>query len=75
MKLNKSENVKSLLKIKREEKNMTQEEVADDLGIGRSHYSSIEGSKKKPSLDLAKKIADYFSVSMDELFFQKKKSG
>lgn len=70
MKLDKSEDAKSLLKTKREEKNMTQEEVADDLKIGRSHYSSIEGNKKKPSLDLAKKIADYFSVSIDELFFK-----
>lgn len=65
---------KSLLKVKREEKNMTQEEVADELGIGRSHYSSIEGNKKKPSLDLAKKISDYFKVPIDELFFQKKES-
>ncbi|MFX3673320.1 MAG: helix-turn-helix transcriptional regulator [Paenisporosarcina sp.] len=45
-------------------------EVSKDLGITRQMLSAIESGIRTPSLDLAKKIADYFESTIDEIFFK-----
>lgn len=44
-------------------------EVAKDLGITPQMLGAIERGDRNPSLHLAKKIADYYNVSVDEIFF------
>lgn len=41
----------------RERKKMTQEQVAKLSGIKRPYYTMIETGKRRPSVDVAKKIA------------------
>ncbi len=61
-----------MLKLKklREEKNISQQELAIALGITQQAYSRIELGKSKPSLVKAKEIADFFDVSIEEIFFE-----
>lgn len=47
-------------------------EVARDLGITRQMLSAIESNIRTPSLEVAKKIAIYYSSSIDEIFFESK---
>lgn len=56
------------LKKLRESKNLTQEELADRLGISRSHISKMEKGFNKPSLALLERIANFFDVSVKDLF-------
>lgn len=41
----------------REAKVLTQEQVAELCGIKRPYYTMIETAKRRPSVDVAKKIA------------------
>lgn len=43
--------------------------VATDLGITRQMLGAIEIGDRNPSLKLAQKIADYYNVSIEEIFF------
>ena len=59
------------LKILRIRKGLNQDELAKELNVTRNSVSAWERGIK-PSLDNAKKIADFFEVSIDEIFFKKK---
>lgn len=59
----------------REEKNLTQEELAEQLGISRQSIISVEKGKCLPSLPLALRIAQMFQLNLEELFLDKKKGG
>ena len=52
---------------KRTEKNITQQELAETIGVSRSFIARVEAGTKPISLDLAAAIADYLNVSLDEL--------
>lgn len=47
---------------------VTQEILAQDLGVTRQTILAIEKGKYDPSLLLAYKIARYFNVAIDEIF-------
>ncbi len=47
---------------------LTQEALANELGVTRQTILAIEKGKYDPSLDLAFKIARYFEVSIDQIF-------
>jgi len=55
----------------RSQKGWTQKEVAKKIGISRQYYGFIETGQrqKRPNLFLAKKIAEIFETSVDEIFF------
>ena len=57
------ENIVQLRKIRQ----MTQEELADRIGVSRQAVGKWESGETEPSLDLAKKVAEVFGVSLDEL--------
>jgi putative transcriptional regulator len=63
---------RSVLAELRRKKGWTQEETAQKIGISRPYYALIETGKRqrKPSLFLAKKIAEVFNTSIDEIFFK-----
>lgn len=44
--------------------------VAEDLGITPQMLGAIERGDRTPSLPLAKKIADYYKTSIEEIFFK-----
>jgi len=47
---------------------MTQQELADCAGVTRQTIVAIEGGKYSPSLTLAFKIAREFGVSVEDVF-------
>lgn len=51
------------------EKNMTQQELADTLGISVSTVSSYELGTRVPSDRVKKQYSLYFNRSIEELFF------
>jgi len=57
------------LKAYRVYKNKTQEDIAAHLGITVAGYINKENGRNKFSLSEAKKLADYFNTTVDELFF------
>lgn len=56
------------IKVLRAERNWTQADLADKVGISRQAVISIEKYKYTPSLELAFKIAETFGISIDEVF-------
>jgi len=46
---------------------LTQDDLADILGITRQSLSHFELEKRKPDIEMLQKIADYFNVSTDYL--------
>jgi len=47
---------------------MTQSALADEVGVTRQTVYAIEKNKYSPSLEVAFRIAQVFSVSLDEVF-------
>ena len=56
------------IKVLRAERDWTQADLADKVGISRQAVISIEKYKYTPSLELAFKIAEASGVSIDEVF-------
>lgn len=55
------------LKELREEKNLSQREVAKALGISQPAYYYFESGDRVPSLAMTKAMARVFGVTLDEL--------
>lgn len=55
------------IRSKREERDMTQLELAEILHVTRQTVSRWESGSRCPDLILSKKIADTFDISLDEL--------
>lgn len=53
----------------RKQRKMTQQEVADRLGISRIAYSKLERGETRLFNESAEKLARLFDVPADELFF------
>ncbi|GMG71776.1 helix-turn-helix transcriptional regulator [Priestia megaterium] len=51
----------------RKKKNVTQQKVADYLGITRPAYTAYEQGKRQPDYETLTKIADFFDVTVDYL--------
>ena len=47
---------------------MTQKELAEQIGVTRQTLNAIEGSKYSPSLEVAFRIAEVFKVKLEEVF-------
>jgi transcriptional regulator with XRE-family HTH domain len=47
---------------------LTQDAVADFLGIARVTYTLYEGDKKEFSIELLEKLSNLFGIGLDELF-------
>ena len=53
---------------------MRQEELAEALQVSRQTISSLENGRYNPSILLAFKIAEYFGMSIEEIFIYKGES-
>lgn len=51
----------------RVDSNLSQQELAEQLGISKSTVSLYEHGKREPNLALLEQIADFFDISMDYL--------
>ncbi len=60
--------MKNKLKVYRAMHNLTQEQLADKIGVSRQTVIAIENDKYLPSLGLAFKIARLFKVKVEEIF-------
>lgn len=47
---------------------MTQQELADEVGVTRQTINAIEGNKYSPSLEVAFRIARVFGVPLESVF-------
>jgi putative transcriptional regulator len=47
---------------------MTQQELAEKVGVTRQTVNAIEAGKYSPSLEVAFRMADVFGVRVDEVF-------
>lgn len=52
-----------------EHNEITQQELANALGVTRLTIHSIETGKFNPSVSLALKIADFFGKTVEEIFY------
>lgn len=60
--------VKNKLKVFRAIKDLTQEELGNEVGVTRQTIIAIENNKYLPSLELAFKISHFFEVGLEEMF-------
>lgn len=56
-----------ILKLLRTEKAMSQQELADALGISKSAINMYERGERQPNFEVLESIADYFNVDIDYL--------
>ena len=60
--------MKNTIKIERAIKNLTQEALANEIGVSRQTINSIEKNRYIPSTVLALKISKVFEKSVNEIF-------
>ena len=58
----------NIRKLRFENDEMSQQALADAIGVTRQTVYAIEKAKYSPSLEVAFKIAKVFSVTLDEVF-------
>ena len=60
--------MKNKIKVYRAMHDLTQDNMAQALGVTRQTILAIEKGKYDPSLELAFKMARYFNTTVEELF-------
>ena len=71
----KESNIVTNLKSVRESRGMTQQELADRIGMRRETIVHLENNRYNPSLEMALKIAQVFDLRVEELFQLKDTGG
>ena len=56
-----------ILKQMRKQRNITQSELAESIGIGQTAVANYESGKRFPDEKILIRIADYFEISLDRL--------
>jgi putative transcriptional regulator len=62
--------MKNRLKVLRAERDWSQQDLADALGVSRQSVNAIETGKYDPSLPLAFRIADVFNLAIEAIFIR-----
>jgi transcriptional regulator with XRE-family HTH domain len=55
------------LKKLRKSKNLSQQQIADNIGITQRTYSNYEAGISQPNCETLVKIANFFKIRLDEL--------
>lgn len=71
----KESNIITNLKSVRESRGMTQQELADRIGMRRETILHLENNRYNPSLEMALKTAQVFDLRVEELFQLKDTGG
>lgn len=53
------------------EKNLTQQELAEAVDVTRATIIALEKGSYNPSLELAFRLAKFFKIGIEKLFFEK----
>ena len=67
--------MKNCLRELRKARGLKQADLADALDISRPTVISVEADKYDPSLPMAYRMAAYFDVAVEDLFFNPWKAG
>ena len=59
------------LRVCRARQDITQGQLAEAVGVSRQTIISIESGRNDPSLELAFKLANYFGMTIEEIFHYK----
>ena len=62
--------MRNRLKVLRAERDWSQLDLAERLGVSRQSDNAIETGKYDPSLPLAFRIADLFGLAIEEIFLR-----
>lgn len=65
--------IKNRLKEERNERDLTQKQIADMLKITRTAYTAYETGQNIPPIEILVKLADFYKISLDELIGRIKK--
>jgi len=60
--------LKNRVKEYRKQYKLTQEELANKLGVTRQTIIAVENDKYNPTLELAMRLAKYLNTTIEELF-------
>ena len=60
--------MKNRLEDLRKDRNIKQEELAKAMGVSRQTIGSLENGRYNPSIVLAFKLADFFNLTIEEIF-------
>ena len=60
--------MKNSIRVERAKVNITQQELADKVGVSRQTINSIEAERYIPSTVLAIKISNVFNTTVNEIF-------
>ena len=60
--------MKNRIKLLRVERDLSQAELADQIGVARQTIVALEAGKYAPSLPLAFKISKLFSKTVEDIF-------
>lgn len=60
--------MKNTVRVERAIKNVTQGELAENIGVSRQTINAIESAKYVPSTVLALKIARFFQKTVEDIF-------
>lgn len=60
-------NIAQNIRILREDKGFSQEQLADELGITRARLGAYEENRNQPPIEMLILLSDYFKVSVDAL--------
>ena len=60
--------MKNRVKEYRKQYKLTQEELANKLGVTRQTIIAVENDKYNPTLELAMRLAKYLNTTIEELF-------
>jgi putative transcriptional regulator len=58
----------SIRRLRFEQGEMTQQDLAERVGVTRQTVNAIEAGKYSPSLEVAFRMAEVFGVRVDEVF-------
>lgn len=61
--------IKNKIKVLRAEFDMTQEDLAEKVGVTRQTILAIENTKYYPTLKLAFDIAEVFKIGIENVFY------
>jgi len=61
--------INEALKMIRVFHDLTQAELAERLGVSKSHVSGIESGRKNPTLDLLQRYAIIFNIPLSSIMF------
>ena len=53
----------------RQKKGLKQSDIAEVIGKTVSHYGMLEVGKRKPSIEVARALAKFYEVTIEDIFF------